>query len=252
MSDVTESVDLQSHVISEADVEAAKAAMAEADGTAEPTTPETPEVPVDPPTEEQAPTEEPESLELSEQDGEAEEAPAEADGELIDISTFAEEFNSTDGPTDETRQMLVDALSTKFANAEALVDQFVAGQQAQGQAATQAAFDLVGGAENYAAMQTWAVENLPVSEREAYNQALNTPGMQQMAIRGLHAQFAAATGGAPDNSPQRVAPTGNVTGGVEPLVSLEQIAAATADPRFDRDPAYRQQVERQIAAGMKR
>jgi hypothetical protein len=252
MSEAVENADLQSHVISEADVEAAKAAMAEADGTAEPSTPETPEAPETPddaPAEEAA---EPESLELSEKDETEEEAPTEADGELIDITAFAEEFNSSDGPSDETRQMLVDALSTKFANAEALVDQFVAGQQAQGQAATQAAFDLVGGADNYAAMQSWAAENLPVSEREAYNQALNTPGMQQMAIRGLHAQFTAATGGSPDTSPQRVAPTGNVTGGVEPLVSLEQIAAATADPRFDRDPAYRQSVERRIAAGMKR
>tara|TARA_R100001198_G_scaffold85510_1_gene59792 strand:+ start:3567 stop:4313 length:747 start_codon:yes stop_codon:yes gene_type:complete len=248
MADVEVTGEMHAQVVTEDDVAAAKAAMEAADAGVE--TPETPEVPAEPPAEE-TPTEEPETLELSEEDP-VEENAVEADGELIDISTFAAEFNSEEGPSDETRQMLVDALSTKFANAEALVDQFVAGQQAQGQAATQAAFDLVGGSDNYAAMQAWATENLPVSEREVYNQALNTPGMQQMAIRGLHAQFTAATGGAPDNSPQRVAPTGNVAGGVEPLVSLEQIAAATADPRFDRDPAYRQSVERRIAAGMKR
>ena len=42
-----------------------------------------------------------------------------------------------------------------------------------------------------------------------------------------------------------------VTGGVKPLVSIQEISKLTADPRFDTDPAFRKDVERRIAAGNK-
>jgi hypothetical protein len=234
-------------VITEDDVAAAKAAMAAEDGTAEEPAEE------QPPAEEaeggEAPTEEP-KLELDESEP-AEEAAEETPAELIDMAQITQNFDDSGELDADTRQMLVDALSTKFANADALVDQFIAGQLAARETAQSAAFNLVGGAENYSAMQTWASENLSAEQKSAFNQALNTPGMSQMAIQGLYAQYSQATGAA-GVTPQRVAPTGNVVGGVKPLTSIQQIAEMTADPRFDRDPAFRQEVERRIAAGMKR
>ena len=102
-------------------------------------------------------------------------------------------------------------------------------------------------------MTAWAADNLDEGTRTAYNEAILNPAMAKMAIQGLHAQFAMATGqGTTEYSPQRVAPAANVGAGVSPVTSTEQIAELTGDPRFDRDPAFRAHVEQRILAGMKR
>ena len=230
---------LAGHQITEEDVELARAA------TADPT----PEV-------EEEVVESEETPETPEDDAEVtpEVEVAESTEEpLIDISTMSEEFNSPDGPSDETRQALIDALGTKFANPEAIIDQFVAGAHASAAVATEQAHALAGGTENYNAMIGWASSNLDEGSRNAFNEAIQNPAMSSLAIQGLHAQFALATGqGNSEFSPQRVAPAANVSAGVKPVTSTEQIAELTGDPRFDRDPAFRASVEQRILAGMKR
>ena len=231
-----ESPAMVGHQITEEDAELARAAVAAEEGEA------TPEEPV---------TEEEVSVDDAEETPEVPEDTPEA-VDLIDISTLGEEFSSPEGPSDETRQALIDALGTKFANPEAIIEQFVAGTHAANAASAQESYDLVGGEEAYGAMTQWAVTNLDEGSRAAYNEAILNPAMAKMAIQGLHAQFALATGqGTNEYSPQRVSPAANVGAGVSPVTSTEQIAELTADPRFDRDPAFRATVEARIRAGMK-
>ena len=165
------------HQITEEDAELARAAVAAEEGAP---TPEEPEVAEEVP------------AEGTEETPEVPEETPEADN-LIDISTLGEEFSSPEGPSDETRQALIDALGTKFANPEALIEQFVAGTHAANAAAAQESYDLVGGEEAYGAMTQWAVTNLDEGSRAAYNEAILNPAMAKMAIQGLHAQFALAT-----------------------------------------------------------
>lgn len=227
---------LAGHQITEEDAELARQAMSSDD---EETTTEEPVV------------EEVPAADDTEEAPEAPEDTPEAEDNLIDIATLGEEFSSPEGPSDETRQALIDALGTKFANPEAIIDQFVAGTHATNAAVQQEAYALAGGEESYIAMTQWAASNLDEGSRAAYNEAILNPSMAPMAIKGLHAQFALATGqGTTEYSPQRVSPAANVGSGVSPVTSTEQIAELTADPRFDRDPAFRAQVEARIKAGM--
>lgn len=237
-----ESVSLSGQQITEEDAALAREAMAAEDGQVTEAVEPEPEVEaVDAEATEETPTE-----------GETPEAEADVP-DLIDISTLGAEFSSPEGPSDETRQALIDALGTKFANPEAIIDQFVQGTHATNAALQQEAYSYAGGEESYSAMVDWASKNLDEGSRSAYNEAIQNPAMAQMAIQGLHAQFALATGqGDSEYSPQRVAPAANVGSGVSPVTSTEQIAELTADPRFDRDPAFRAQVEQRIIAGMKR
>jgi len=235
VAESTESSPLTGHQITEEDVAAAQAATEEETEAPEPEVEATEE-------EEEVPTEE------TPETPEADDTP-----DLIDIATLSEEFNSADGPSDETRQALIDALGTKFANPEAILEQFVEGQKHAGAAAAQTAYGYAGGEESYNAMTQWASNNLDEGTRVAYNEAIQNPALVQMAITGLHAQYALATGqGETEHSPQRVAPSANVSAGVSPVTSTEQIAELTADPRFDRDPAFRASVEQRIRAGMTR
>ena len=196
----------------------------------------------------------PEDLELSEDDGD--EGDEGGEGELIDISAYAEEFASEDGPSEETMKLLTDALGEKFANAPDLINIFRAGQAAIAQQQSANAFEITGGGENYAAMQAWAKDNLSKEERADFNEAIKGSG-RNLAIRGLYAQFTEATGHDSGDSADTETDTSHitsgtaVTGGVAPLVSIQEISKLTADPRFDTDPAFRKDVERRIAAGNK-
>ena len=210
----------------------------------------TEEAPADDQPVEEAPKEEaPEDLDIPSEEPEGD---AEQQGDLIDINNFAEEFASEDGPSEETMNTLRDALGKNFANADDLIDIFRAGQAAIGQIQQASAFEVVGGAENYAAMQAWA-KDLPQDQKDEFNEAIKGPA-RNLAIRGLYAQFSEATGRSSDAAvdTSHISSQSTVTGGLSPLVSIQQISEATADPRYDRDPAYRDEVHRRIAAGNKR
>ena len=96
-----------------------------------------------------------------------------------------------------------------------------------------------GGEQKYAQIVNWAKTNLPQDQIIAFDEVVNTGSVQaiQLAVSGLKAEYDNAngvegrmvTGKAPQNS-------GDV------FRSQQELVAAMNDPRYDRDPAYRQDV----------
>jgi len=99
--------------------------------------------------------------------------------------------------------------------------------------------DSVGGQDQYDAMTEWASSNLDPKVIESFDNLLDSgdPGSIQLAVNGLKAQFEEATGyegrmltGKPAQS------SGDV------FRSQPELVAAMEDPRYDSDPAYRQDI----------
>ena len=96
-----------------------------------------------------------------------------------------------------------------------------------------------GGEQAYAQIVNWAKSNIPSEQLTAFNEVVNSGSVQaiQLAVSGLKAEYDNAnvvegrmvTGKAPTNR-------GDV------FRSQAELVAAMNDSRYDRDPAYRQDV----------
>ena len=97
----------------------------------------------------------------------------------------------------------------------------------------------VGGDQTYANVVNWAKSSLDQEQTNAFDEIVNSGSVQaiKLAVAGLKAQYDNAngvegrmvTGKAPTNS-------GDI------YRSQAELVAAMNDPRYDRDPAYRQDV----------
>ena len=119
---------------------------------------------------------------------------------------------------------------------------------AKQQAATTAQADAdaivasAGGADKYAEMIAWAGENFSADEIEAYNQATQNPAAARFAVETLKNRYTAAEGyEAPLVTGGKSAP--KATG----YRSNAELARDIADPRYQSDPAFRQDVEAKLA-----
>ena len=174
----------------------------------------------------------------------------ESDEEEVDFSPVmgllteaSDEFYSNDGElTPETLEKL-EALDSGE-----LIAAYIALQGTQGQA--QPAEDLaptqvtdiqnsVGGEEAYTNIINWASENMPQNFVESFNNIVNVgdPDMIKLAVAGVKSAYENANGY-----------EGNMLSGrssadkADVFRSQAEVVQAMADPRYDRDPAYRQDV----------
>ena len=99
--------------------------------------------------------------------------------------------------------------------------------------------NFVGGEEQYNNLVGWASENMPQNFIQAFDNLLNVgdPDMVKLAVVGMQAAFQEANGyegrmlsGKPAQTQQDV------------FRSQAEVVQAMSDPRYDRDPAYRQDV----------
>ncbi len=97
----------------------------------------------------------------------------------------------------------------------------------------------VGGEEAYGEVMSWAGQNLSQDQIDAFDNIIATGNEHtiQMMVNGLKAQYEEANGyegrmlsGKPAQTQQDV------------FRSQAEVVAAMSDPRYDRDPAYRQDV----------
>ena len=97
----------------------------------------------------------------------------------------------------------------------------------------------VGGNESYVQLMTWANENLDPADIEAYDALVETGNARsiRLAAAGLKAQYEAQNGF-----------EGEMVTGRAPVQTADvfrsqaEVVAAMSDPRYDADPAYRQDV----------
>tara|TARA_B100001996_G_scaffold12030_1_gene10052 strand:+ start:6515 stop:7411 length:897 start_codon:yes stop_codon:yes gene_type:complete len=102
----------------------------------------------------------------------------------------------------------------------------------------------VGGLEAYTNITTWAGQNLDKASIDAYDSIVESGDVNaiKMAVAGLKAQYETAngyegrmlTGKAPKSS------AGDV------FRSQPELVAAMSDPRYDRDPAYREDIKEKL------
>lgn len=108
-------------------------------------------------------------------------------------------------------------------------------------------YELAGSPEKYAEFQEWAGDNLSEKQHAAFNSALaNDPETALEMFKAHHSRFAAA-----GNSNSRDITRGNSTQqtpqGAQPFKSLQEQKTAQGDPRYEKDPAFRKEVEQRIA-----
>ena len=97
-----------------------------------------------------------------------------------------------------------------------------------------------GGDQAYANIINWAKSNLPQEQISAFDNILDTGSVQaiQLAVSGLKAEYDNANGVEGRMVTGKTAP--NNSG--DTFRSQQELVAAMNDPRYDRDPAYRQDV----------
>ena len=96
-----------------------------------------------------------------------------------------------------------------------------------------------GGEESYTQLMQWAGENLPQASTEAFDALVENGNVQtiQLAVAGLRAEYD-RTNGVDGELLTGKAPTQTV----DAFRSQAEVVRAMSDPRYDDDPAYRQDV----------
>jgi hypothetical protein len=159
----------------------------------------------------------------------------------LDFDALAKEYSTQGNLSDETYK----SLEAKGIPRD-VVQQFVEGQQAQAQAQRQEVLKDVGGEDKYQEMTAWAKANLDAGDIEAYNRAMNSGdvGVIKLAIAALKGKFVEANG-----SPPKTQVGGKRTSNtLEPFQSRTQYVDAVKDARYQRDPAYRNEVLKRLEA----
>ena len=96
-----------------------------------------------------------------------------------------------------------------------------------------------GGEQQYANIVNWAKTNLPAEQINAFDEVVNTGSIQaiQLAVAGLKAEYNNANGVEGRLVTGKTAPNNG-----DVFRSQQELVRAMSDPRYDNDPAYRQDV----------
>ena len=134
---------------------------------------------------------------------------------------------------------LIEAYVTQFSKLQATRQAQAVDAQAEA-----AILESVGGAESYQQMVQWAANTLDPAEVESYNQVTNSGNVAaiKFAVEALSNRYKAAEG---YEAPLVTGKRG--TAKQEGFRSHAELSRAIADPRYNRDPAYRQDVENKLA-----
>lgn len=207
--------------------------------------PESPEEPSEAPDQ---PEEEAEAKAEESEDEESEETEA-AEGVMFTPEQFQgyyDEYVQSGDLGEESRTTILAKLEDAGLPGE-LLDDYLAGIQARLVAGEQAAYNLVGGQEQYNEMVAWARETLTPQQAEAFDVAVTNPQTAELAIKGLYADFKAS--GAATTSFR--AQGGTTQKGLAPIRSRAELAEIVGTDRYKTDPAYRAEVEQRLAASRK-
>jgi hypothetical protein len=174
------------------------------------------------------------------EESEEQEQDEEVDADLFD--TIMESYR-----TGEWDESIVDTVSKMDPIDVANMFLEKQGQAQQGEVATQEDIDQiqesVGGMESYRNMIQWAGQNLSENEIAMYDSAMDKgdPLTMFFAAQALNARYQDAigydgemlTGSAPRNTR-------------DAFRSQAELVAAMSDPRYDKDPAYRQDIAEKL------
>ena len=177
------------------------------------------------------------SKEPTENEGEEQQDPGDPEPEDSFLNTLWEE-SQADGITEETIKKLESMNPSDLA--KMYLDERTSSQQPQA-TSEDAKFlrDQVGGDEAYKTLINWASENFTEQEVSMYDSIMNTgdPNAMYFAIQALSNRYQQ------NNSVEGQLLTGKTAPStVEGFRSQAEVVRAMSDPRYDTDPAYRQDV----------
>jgi len=103
--------------------------------------------------------------------------------------------------------------------------------------------NLAGGKKGYQSMMEWASEALPKKEVEMYDSVMDNgdPNSVYFAVQALVARYNDATG-----SDGKLLTGKSSSDDSNQFRSQQELVAAMSDPRYDNDPAYRQDVIKRL------
>ena len=104
-------------------------------------------------------------------------------------------------------------------------------------------FEMVGGEKAYQSMINWAGQNLTKQEISMYDSVMGKgdPNAIFFAVQALNSKYTEAVG----NDGQLLTGRGG-NDSVDAFRSQAELVQAMSDPRYDNDPAYRQDVMRKL------
>ena len=161
------------------------------------------------------------------------------------ISSANDEYYANDGKLSEETLEKFSGMSSKELVEAYLEVQNTDAFKNQGEVADLSEADInnvknfAGGEAQYDNLITWADSNLDAKAKEAFDSIVNTGSVDaiKIAVSGLKSQYEAANGYEGKMYTGK-APKGNT----DVFRSQAELVAAMNDKRYDRDPAYRQDV----------
>jgi vacuolar-type H+-ATPase subunit I/STV1 len=122
------------------------------------------------------------------------------------------------------------------------VDSYIDGVTAKFESDRNALMGKVGGEEQFNSMIAWAKANMSKAEIDAYNRAVESNDLTvvENAILGLAYRYQQEVGRDP-----KLLGGGNAAGAG--FQSVAQLIEAMKDPRYEKDPAYRRDIEQRLA-----
>ena len=167
------------------------------------------------------------------------EIPKDAPSTGFDMTKFADEYAdkgelSANSYTELEKQGLD----------KGLVNEYIRGQKAIAETQTAQVYETVGGQQKYGDLIDWASKNLSEGEQTAFNDLTATGSIDQvkLAVQGLMTRA-----GMSKVDQQQEMIQGEVDNpSVDSFGSVKQVTDAMNDPRYDKDPVFRKEVERKL------
>ena len=124
-----------------------------------------------------------------------------------------------------------------------LVDSYIDGQKLVADTNTKSIQDVAGGSEKYNELVSWAGKNLSEAEQNVFNNMVDSGDVEQakFAVQGLMSKANVNF-----NQPELYEGTSDVVSS-DAYTSVSQVTDAMNDPRYDKDPSYRKEVENKIS-----
>ena len=164
-------------------------------------------------------------------------------GHNINYTALCQEYAETGKLSEKSLASL-----NKAGFPKALIENYIEGQQSRLEASYGNYIKTAaGGEKQYTALCQWAANNLSEAEIRRYDNALDTHNLDTAltALEGLMLKYEKANGNAPEiirgKAPARQA-------AIKGFNSMEEMADAMEDPRYEKDPAYTHKIEQRMLA----
>jgi hypothetical protein len=126
-----------------------------------------------------------------------------------------------------------------------MVDDYIAGQEARAVAQVAKVHGVVGGEGEYQTLIGWAATNLPAEDIAAFNRSMASGDFstQKMAVESLQGKYIKTAG----SGPNVIVGGAGSPGSAQGYESRAQMTQDMKDPRYTKDPAFREKVIAKLA-----